>query len=98
MNTLLVDDPTQIKTRIVYTESLGLIEPLKVAEEKESNAPIQTVIHAPAQVHRAGSLVRITKQAVAFYDWLSGPSLSRRDRIETTTDEYERVRHFAGIV
>ncbi len=34
MNTLLVDDPTQIKTRIVYTESLGLIEPLKVAEEK----------------------------------------------------------------
>ena len=81
MTTLVA--PSQSKTRPVYPEPLSPMEAVQVEEEKEITAPAEMVTYAPAPIHRDGLLVSTARQIVAFYDWLSGPPLSDRDRIKS---------------
>ena len=95
---------SQSKTRKVYPEPLspteavqGLIQVIgHPGEEKEISTTAEMVTYAPAPIHRDGLLVSVARQLVAFYDWLSGPPMSDRDRIRSAIAEgrYDRYRSF----
>jgi len=95
--------PSQSKTRTGYSESLSpteaverLIQFLGQLEEEEITVTAEMVTYVPASIHRDGLLVSIARPIVAFYDWLSGPPMSDRDRIRSAIAEgrYDRYLSF----
>ncbi len=102
MTTLVA--PSQSKTRTVYVEPLSPREAVQrliqvigdLEEEKEIAVTAEMVTYAPAPIHRDGLLVSVARPIVAFYDWLSGPPMSDRDRIRSAIAEgrYDRYSCF----
>ncbi len=94
MTTLVA--PSQSKTRTVYPKPFSPMETVHIEEEKEITATAEMVTHAPAPRHRDGLLVSVARPIVAFYDWLSGPPMSDRDRIRSAITEGQ-FDHYRSI-
>jgi len=96
--------PSPIETRTGYPEPLSPTEAVEnflrvigdLKEEKEIAATAEMVTYAPAPMHRDGLLLSAGRRIVAFYDWLSGPPMSDRDRIRSAIAEgqFDRYRYF----
>ena len=96
--------PSQNKTRTGCPEPLSPTEAVQrliqvigdLEEEKEIAARAEMVTYAPAPIHRDGLLVSVARPIVAFYDWLSGPPMSDRDRLRSAIAEerYDRYLSF----
>ncbi len=102
MTTLVA--PSQSNSRTAYPEALPPTEAVQrliqvigdLEEEKEIAATAEMVTYAPAPIHRDGLLISVARPIVAFYDWLSGPPMSDRDRLRSAIAEgrYDRYLSF----
>ncbi len=100
MTTLVAPDYSE--TSSVYAEPLSPVEAVQrliqhlgyLEEQQEIRAQAEMVTYVPAPTHRDGLLVSTAWQIVAFFDWLSGPPMSDRDRIRSVIADgrYDRYR------
>ena len=58
-----------------------LVEAVEVAEEIQSAPMVEIVTCAPVPTNKDAMLVRIAKPILRFYDWLSGPPMTKRERL-----------------
>ncbi len=106
MTTLVA--PSQSNTRTVYSEDLNPVEAVerllqvisqKLEEELEKELEItdtaEVMTYVPAPIHRDGLLVSVARQVVAFFDWLSGPPMSERDRLRNAIAEGQFDRYLS---
>ena len=104
MTTLVA--PSQSNTGTVYSEDLSPVEAVErllqvisqleeeLEEEIEITTTAEVVTYVPAPIHRDGLLVSVARPMVAFYDWLSGPPMSDRDRIRSAIAKGRHDRLF----
>ncbi len=62
-------------------EAPMLVEAVEVAEETQSAPTVEMVTYAPVPTSKDAMLVRIARSLLRFYDWLSGPPMTKRDRL-----------------
>ncbi len=106
MTTLVAPDHSE--TRTVYSEDLSPVEAVErllqvisqleeeLEEEIEITDTAEVMTYVPAPIHRDGLLVGAARQVVAFFDWLSGPPMSDRDRVRCAISD-GRYDHYRGI-
>ncbi len=58
-----------------------LVEAVEVAEEIQSAPMVEIVPCAPVPTNKDAMLVRIARPILRFYDWLSGPPMTKRERL-----------------
>ena len=99
MSTLTESD--KVKTWTSREEEVGVLAPADVEEmlaDLESSLSSETVTYAPVTtpVEGEGVLARIVKGMVAFYDRLSGPAMTERDRVNLYVESTELARRIAS--
>ncbi len=62
-------------------EAPMLVEAVEVAQEIQSAPTVEMVTYAPVPTNKDAMLVRIARPMLRFYDWVSGPPITKRDRL-----------------
>ena len=68
--------------------SLEQFAAVQIAEE---------LVQIPSPVARPSLLVRLVRNVLAFDDWLSGPPISKRDRVNRDIHETELKRYIGPM-
>ena len=63
-------------------EAPCMAAPVLVGRETPRVAPMDSDTLAPVPEPRDGVLVRIGRSILSFYDWISGPPTSKRQRLD----------------
>ena len=82
MATQTLQRPQEFTDEGVYplVEAPKLVEAVEVAEETQSGPTIEMVTYEPVPTSKDALLVRIARPILRFYDWLSGPPMTKRDQ------------------
>jgi len=91
MTTVTNPDPRHSETLIVdHSQEETSLEQLSAVETAEE------LVRVSAPIRRPNILVRLTARLVAFNDWLSGPAMTKRDRLYRNIAEADPKRYTLG--
>jgi hypothetical protein len=91
MTTVTNPDPRHFETSTVdHKQEETSIEQLAAVEMAEE------LVRVSAPILRPNILVRLAGRLVAFYDWLSGPPMTKRDRLHRNIAEADPRRYTRG--
>lgn len=83
-----VHEPEQSSLAPEKAEDNGEERPFTVDEL------IEELIRVPSTTHSANLPVRTARRIWAFYDWLSGPAMTKQERMRATLADAENRRVF----
>ncbi len=78
-------------------EATMLVEAVEVEEETQSATTMAMVTFAPVPTSKDAMLVRIGRAILRFYDWLSGPPMTKRDRLDAYLESTAKSRRIGPI-
>jgi len=91
MTTVTNPDPRRFETSTVdhnqVETSLEQVAAVEMAEE---------LVRVSAPIHRPYIIVRLAGRLMTFNDWLSGPAMSKRDRLYQNIAEADPKRYTLG--
>ena len=90
MLTQTLQKPQEFTDKVIHppVEATILVEAEEVGEETQSAPAVEMVTYTPVPIRRDEDmflavdalLVRIARPILRFYDWISGPPMTERDR------------------
>ena len=83
MATQTLQRPQEFTDESVHplVEAPMLVEAVEIAEETQSAPTMEMVTYAPVPASKDAILVSIARPILRFVDWLSGPPMTKRDRL-----------------
>ncbi len=79
-------------------EATMLVEAVEVEEETQSATTMAMVTFAPVPTSKDAMLVRIGRALLGFHDRLSGPPMSKRDRLHLYLESTAIFRQIGPMV
>ena len=83
MTTQTLQKPQEFTDEGVHplVEAPMLVEAVEVAEETQSAPTVEIVTRAPVPTRKDAMLLRMARAILRFDDWVGGPPMTKRERL-----------------